>query len=329
MINWSHIPVENYIVRRVRRLNESYWPGWPECLVHAQQHYIVNVSQTHRFSHLDLYYNTTSVIQNTNVSNAERIHITCSSGNIYICKDVRSTTSVNKTDTLVLTCLSADADHVKSVSFVFASVSLGSGALMFITVTVCVYRKRWYIQFYWHKIKKLQGRRRNNTDTATASSLLYNKQVRYDAFVLYHESDAHFVRQCLCHLLEVRLGYRLLIWDREGDFGSRAESYFNAIDSSRIVIIVMSDDMMQDPWCYFQAEVAEMDKRGATAIKNKVFVVLRQNVDLNIANKFWCMLLTKNVCGKWCDNQNSIRKKVFVEDVQNVLGKPMHPRSMV
>lgn len=219
----------------------------------------------------------------------------------------------------------SDADCRPPDPYVFVYITLGCSTFVFIVLSAVVFWNRWYIQFYWHKVKK--GLRKNINGDTERAPLIDKSEVNFDAFVVYHATDAMFVRHSLCQLLEDRMGYRLLIWDRDGNMGSRTEAYLNAIDSSRHVIVVMSNKMMRDPWCKFQAEIANTSKieasEGMHTNKN-IFIVLREaEVNLESAKRFWCMLMTKKYCARWCDTQNSIRRTVFIEDVKSVIGQPM------
>ncbi|XP_052762694.1 toll-like receptor 2 [Mya arenaria] len=196
-----------------------------------------------------------------------------------------------------------------------------TGFVVFVMAVVS-YWNRWYIQFHWHMFKKSCKRIRTIADPER-EHLIEESGLLYDANVIYSENDSKFVLKDLRRLVEEKLHYRLLLWDRQGAVGgTKSDAYFDAMDASKSVIVVVSNSLIKDAWCEFQIDIALM-KKIETRGKRKIFLVILTDVDLESVSKSWCVLLAKKNNGKWCGTENSIRRKVFVEDLKATLGKPL------
>ncbi|XP_052765030.1 toll-like receptor 2 [Mya arenaria] len=201
---------------------------------------------------------------------------------------------------------------------------IGSACTVFVIAVIATmfYWNRWYIQYYWHRLKKKCKPVRGVSDPER-QPLVAPLNEMYDAYVIYNHNDMNFVLNNLRRLLEDKLNYKLLLWDREGGVGgSKTDAYFEAMERSKNVIVVVSNNLMNDAWCEFQIDIALLNKVETRGRKN-IFLVILTDMDLESVSKSWCVLLTKKGNGKWCETENSIRRKVFVEDMKATLGKPL------
>ncbi|XP_052764508.1 toll-like receptor 6 [Mya arenaria] len=178
--------------------------------------------------------------------------------------------------------------------------------------------KRWYILYYLHKIKKGCNRKMATTNPELTHLLNHDGET-YDAYVIYSENDCGFVVGDFRKLVEEQLNFKLHIWDRDGSIGNaRSDSYFDAMEASRHVLIIVSDNIFKDSWCEFQINIALM-RNVETDGRKKIFLVILSNLNVESMKKSWCSLLAKTSSGKWCETENGIRRKVFVEDLKSTL----------
>ncbi|XP_052764422.1 toll-like receptor 2 [Mya arenaria] len=207
-------------------------------------------------------------------------------------------------------------------SFMIVYIASACTGFVVFVMAVVSYWNRWYIQFHWHMFKKSCKRIRTIADPER-EHLIEESGLLYDANVIYNENDSKFVLKDLRRLVEEKLHYKLLLRDRQGAVGgTKSDAYFDAMDASRNVIVVVSNNLIKDAWCEFQIDIALMNKIE-TRGKRKIFLVILTDVDLESVSKSWCVLLAKKNNGKWCETENSIRRKVFVEDLKATLGKPL------
>ncbi|XP_052761821.1 toll-like receptor 2 type-2 [Mya arenaria] len=177
--------------------------------------------------------------------------------------------------------------------------------------------KRWYILYYLHKFKK--GCNRKMAINPELTPLLNHDGETYDAYVIYSENDGGFVVGDFRKLVEEQLNFKLHIWDRDGSIGNaRSDSYFDAMEASRHVLIIVSDNIFKDAWCEFQINIALM-RNVETEGRKKMFLVILSNLNVESMKKSWCSLLAKTSSGKWCETENEIRRNVFVEDLKSTL----------
>ncbi|XP_052761820.1 CD180 antigen-like [Mya arenaria] len=191
--------------------------------------------------------------------------------------------------------------------------------LLGISIIVAVaFWKRWYILYYLHKFKKGCNRKMATTNPELTHLLNHDGET-YDAFVIYNENDCGFVVGDFRKLVEEELNFKLHIWDRDGSIGNaRSDSYFDAMEASRHVLIIVSDNIFKDAWCEFQIDIALMGN-VETDGRKKMFLVILSQLNQESMKKSWCSLLAKTSSGKWCDTKNGIRGKVFVEDLKSTL----------
>ena len=107
----------------------------------------------------------------------------------------------------------------------------------------------------------------------------------YDAFVSYSSHDEGLVVRQLAPYLEEerqgRPGYRLCVHYRDFAVGaSIAESIISAVELSKRVIIVLSDNFLNSEWCQYEFQTAHhqlLEER-----KNRIIMVLLHDINLDM-----------------------------------------------
>lgn len=107
----------------------------------------------------------------------------------------------------------------------------------------------------------------------------------YDAFVSYSSHDEDFIVRELTPYLEEerqgRPGYRLCVHYRDFAVGaSIAESIISAVELSKRVIIVLSDNFLRSEWCQYEFQTAHhqlLEER-----KNRIIMVLLHDINLDM-----------------------------------------------
>ena len=186
------------------------------------------------------------------------------------------------------------------------------------------YKGRWYIRYWYIKLRwRLQ--RRKETDPEHQTLIPENETV-YDAYVIYHDTDASFVRNKLLPVMEEQMKYRLFIRDREPEFGAKVDIMVENIYKSNNVIAVISRSFLKDQWCAFQLDVS-IDRRIELK-RDFLLLVSLEDLDKRLLSKSWCVLFTKTPTAEWCERKNSIKRKVFERQNQTTIPNTRFPRQL-
>lgn len=107
----------------------------------------------------------------------------------------------------------------------------------------------------------------------------------YDAFVSYSSKDEAFVvRELVPHLEdgpEGGAGFRLCVHFRDFAVGaSIAESIISAVENSKRVIIILSDNFLSSEWCQYEFQTAH--HRLLEERKNRIIMILLHDIDTNL-----------------------------------------------
>ena len=110
----------------------------------------------------------------------------------------------------------------------------------------------------------------------------------YDAFVSYSSDDEDFVARKLVPYLEEdrkgRQGYRLCVHYRDFAVGaSIAESIISAVERSKRVIIVLSENFLNSEWCQFEFQKAHhqlLEER-----KNRIIMIVLHDINNNMLDQ--------------------------------------------
>ena len=110
----------------------------------------------------------------------------------------------------------------------------------------------------------------------------------YDAFVSYSSDDEHFVIRELVPYLEEnqrrRPGYRLCVHYRDFAVGaSIAESIISAVEHSKRVIIILSENFLQSEWCQFEFQKAHLQLLEEK--RNRIIMIMLHDINNQLLDK--------------------------------------------
>lgn len=147
---------------------------------------------------------------------------------------------------------------------------IAMGAVMFVIVVVADvgYRNRWYVQYYWHNMKKRFSRQIVDKDNLCGLIL-------YDAYVVNHPDDSNFVNGEFKDRFETMLHYKAHIWSRDAKFGPKVDVILDAMDANKAAIVKVSNALLNWSWGLFQVDVAFA--RSIEDKKKQVFFVLLED----------------------------------------------------
>ncbi|XP_064597417.1 toll-like receptor 4 [Liolophura sinensis] len=140
-----------------------------------------------------------------------------------------------------------------SVSCVSRSwLKVGVGAIFAVVVSIFVilayYRNRWNVHYWFY------------TNCRPSPDMLPTRQYDYDAFVCYNHNDYDWVYETLQPYLEEGAPeLRLCLHHRDFEVGEVIQqNIVDAINSSRKVILVISNNFIKSTWGEYEIEMAGM-----------------------------------------------------------------------
>nr|UFQ90036.1 toll-like receptor 2 [Haliotis discus hannai] len=177
--------------------------------------------------------------------------------------------------------------------------------LVFIITTVVAYRYRWYL-FYW--ISLLRRRRQRGQ----AAPLL---EMKYDAFISYSNPDGDWVYDELMGYLEGEAGLRLCEHSRDFESGKLiVDNVFEALDSSRKTVLVISNEYMKSDWCQFELQMA---LNSFLKQEIKLVVILLEHVEACHVTSTLRALMTSTTYIEWPNVPAA--QQVFKQRLRNYL----------
>ena len=110
----------------------------------------------------------------------------------------------------------------------------------------------------------------------------------YDAFVSYSNADEEFVTRELMPRLEAprqgRLGYKLCVHFRDFPVGGHIpETILGAVNSSRRVIMILSDNFLNSEWCNYEFQAAH--HQLLTEWQNRIIMVLLHDLNRSLLDR--------------------------------------------
>ena len=130
------------------------------------------------------------------------------------------------------------------------TILLSSGSIcsvIFLSLLI-LYKGRWHIRYwiYLFRYKRSEYHR------------LVNTEFRFDAFVIYADTDSEFVHQTLLPKLEDDEGFRLCVHFRDFVVGKIiADNIVESMSESRMAIVVLSKHFCKSKWCKFELIIAQ------------------------------------------------------------------------
>ena len=187
-------------------------------------------------------------------------------------------------------------------------IAVGSSfafSLFFVMVFV-TYKKRWFISNLIFRFKERFCRVSDNNSAGP---------FKYDAFIVYSDipDDRHWVHYKLVNELEKDYGFRLCVEHRDFHPGiDQLDNIENAIRSSRKVLVVLSENLLQGQWC------VDSVKMALNVDHNKLIVIMYKNVLLSgVPNVIQHMLESKGSIS-WIE-EPALAQKLFWKKLTRAL----------
>ncbi|XP_074543059.1 LOW QUALITY PROTEIN: toll-like receptor 3 [Halichoeres trimaculatus] len=119
---------------------------------------------------------------------------------------------------------------------------LSSTAVLMLIVTALMVRFHgWRIQFYWNVVI-------NRTLGFSDSSVEEGREFEYDAYIIHSDQDSNWVERRMVPLENDNC--RFCLEDRDSVPGvSQLESIVNNMRSSRKILFVVTESLLNNPWC--------------------------------------------------------------------------------
>ena len=136
-----------------------------------------------------------------------------------------------------------------------------------------VYRFRWRLRYLYYMAKA----RYRGYDRIPNAEIEY----RYDAFISYSHEDYRFIKDEIIEELEGNDGLNLCIHQRDFIPGNYiAENILQAIKSSRMVVVVLTEQFLKSKWCIYEFNMARMESIYSRNGENVIFCILFEDIDM-------------------------------------------------
>ncbi|CAH1790795.1 unnamed protein product, partial [Owenia fusiformis] len=225
-----------------------------------------------------------------------------------------------------LKCMNEDGQLVRIMDLKVGALRFQCAKVIILTATVTagtigvtmmivllIYRWRFRIQ-YLALLARAQFRGRNVPDA----------EYYFDGFLSYSSLDKGFVHNTLINHLENKLDYKLCFDERNFLMGHVLEDLVTvAMNQSRKVILIISQNFLQSGWCTFEMEMANgvLATRGS----NCIILILKEPLNMipgNLIKPRLQALLDSRLYVEWSEEED--RQKLFWHKLQDVMGQPGH-----
>ncbi|CAL1272719.1 unnamed protein product [Larinioides sclopetarius] len=187
--------------------------------------------------------------------------------------------------------------------------------LLFFTITVYMcYFFRWYIRYWVFHVKaKVKEKIRHDIENG--------QHYAFDAFVSYNSNDNYWVAKYLIPSLEhMNPKYKLCIHERDFQVGRLiTENILEAIETSRNVILILTEDFIKSEWCMFELHMAQ--HRLFDDSRDCLILVKLNGIDKKVYTKNLLYLEKTRVCLTWTKDKTD--RKLFWERMRKALGGPL------
>ncbi|XP_011452196.3 toll-like receptor 6 isoform X2 [Magallana gigas] len=184
--------------------------------------------------------------------------------------------------------------HVLNRTIVIGA-TIGSFVFVFLFIFVLIRKFRWDILYYIHNCT--HGRRRGY------QRLVDRGTKEYDGFVAYNTHDRKWIMSELVDILEKKENYKLCLHERNFlPIGSHVDNIFDNIESSRKLILVLSNNFMEDQWCQFETIIA--NHQLADGNKDNILLILLNDIDSKHFTIALKTLLKEAESVEWTTNAN-------------------------
>ena len=163
-------------------------------------------------------------------------------------------------------CFNYTAIIVSGTAAIVLVLSLSAAAL--------VYRYRWHFRYMYYMAKY---KAKQPTPAVRGYEAIRTGENQFkDVNVSYADEDASFIRHKIHEQIEVARGLKLHIRDRDAPVADISDNIFDAIETTKKTLIVLSKDYLKHKWC-----ICEMHMAGITAMKsdtNMLCVLMMEEV---------------------------------------------------
>ena len=138
------------------------------------------------------------------------------------------------------------ATAISGVSM-FVAFTLAGGIGLFLLTLLLLYVMRWRMRWYYYSLKR----------RLRQSGRSEEGHYRYDAVVVYADSDLDFVTQDLVEQMETDWALSLYVKERDSVAGySIAGNIVESLETSKFVLFVVTPNFCDDDWCDFALNMA-------------------------------------------------------------------------
>ena len=275
---------------RLKFLNVSF-----NRFINLPDHFIESLNRISRESNItiDLANNPLSSIRTCcDIPNFIRMYL---KGNINFIRSEKFTcvlsNEIKYFSTLSLETLKSACDSEITLSKVEMEIFLTVGVFIavIITMAVLIYRNKWCIKAY-----VLAGKRYLKGHKGRYSQEKYT----FDAFVSYHATNSSWVRKVLLYHMETIQKLHICLHERDFIPGMPiAENISNAIDSSKRVILIISEAFTKSRWCLMEMEIA---RQRAIERGSDIFIpIILQQINDSDGNRTLFNILRQNTYLEW------------------------------
>ncbi|XP_035223555.1 LOW QUALITY PROTEIN: toll-like receptor 13 [Stegodyphus dumicola] len=199
---------------------------------------------------------------------------------------------------------------------------LGIAIICFVTlftmlVLLACFFFRWYIRYcVFHIQAKMKEKKYSHA---------YEPRYNYDAFLSYNSANTPWVVTYLIPALEVQEPkFKLCVHERDFQVGSLiTENILEAIETSRKVILILSESFTKSEWCMFELHMAQHKLFDDT--RDGLILVKLENINKKLYTKNLLYLEKTRLCLEW--TENTLGQKLFWERMRKALGPPISNKS--
>ncbi|XP_061188802.1 toll-like receptor 2 type-2 [Saccostrea echinata] len=199
--------------------------------------------------------------------------------------------------------------HKINPYIILTSISCGLLSILIFT-TILLRKFRWDIKYYFYicKNRKPMGYRRFTDD----------EEFLYDAFIAYNTNDRKWIMSELVRMLERNHKYKLCLHERDIiPGGVYVDDILESIDTSRKLILVLSNNFMDDQWCKYETALASHTLADGDG--HKLFLILLENIRSEHINRSLKVLLKSISHVEWTENKTG--QRMFWQTLKQFMDK--------
>lgn len=161
------------------------------------------------------------------------------------------------------------------------------------------YRYRWRLRYLYYMAKT---RYRGYEHLRDAEE---HNVYKYDAFISYYHEDYLFVKNELIAELEEKHKLSCCVHQRDFLAGNYiAENILEAIKSSRMTVILLTDKFLKSKWCMYEFNMARMESIYSRDGENVIFCIMLEKIERKHISRELLECLEKETFLEYPDDQN-------------------------